>query len=575
MLTLIRSLLPVVLAALVAGTACADSEGQEDLDKATDAKLSATTISDLGEVVRLAESALEKGLDEANTDFANKLLASTLLLRARETSKQIRAGARSPHEFRQKRDFALSDLERVISLDPKQPGTYLLVAQLNLLPEGNIERAQEAVEQALQLGFEEPSERAKAMMLRATLQKEPEKKLADLDEAVRLAPKRAAGYRTRGLLLADLDKLEPALVDLDKVIELDPDNGPIHEAKAIILSRLKRYDEALAALEKARRLSPHSVMPLLQQARVHTSQEKLEAALEDINEALALAPGNVTVLLMRASLHETMGDRDKALADVDKALALAPDNVTVLLMRTSLHEAMGHREKALADVDEALKLKPDLVVAIRTRAVLLAESRRFDEAVAELQKIRNLQPKDTLTLLQLAVLYNTMKKMDESIDAYTALLAEDPEQWRALRGRGDVYLNVGRQAEAVADYEIALKLSPKDYGILNNLAWVLATSPDAKLRDGKRAIELATEACEVTEYKLAYILSTLAAAYAESGDFPTAIEWSSKAIEIGDQQHDEALKKELESYKAGNPWRESLSEGKPVETSADQPDAKP
>ena len=65
----------------------------------------------------------------------------------------------------------------------------------------------------------------------------------------------------------------------------------------------------------------------------------------------------------------------------------------------------------------------------------------------------------------------------------------------------------------------------------------------------------------MTEYKLPHILSTLAAAYAETGDFDNAVKWSSKAVEIGDKEHDEALKKELESYKAKKPWRELLTEG--------------
>ena len=151
----------------------------------------------------------------------------------------------------------------------------------------------------------------------------------------------------------------------------------------------------------------------------------------------------------------------------------------------------------------------------------------------------------------------------------------DPAEWHALRGRGDTYLNVGQQAEAIADYEKALKLQPKDQGILNNLAWVLATSPDAKLRNGRRAIELATLACEATKYKLAYILSTLAAAYAETGDFATATKWSAKAVEIGDKEHNDSLKKELESYKAKKPWRELLSEEKPARKSPDKPKAKP
>jgi tetratricopeptide (TPR) repeat protein len=92
-------------------------------------------------------------------------------------------------------------------------------------------------------------------------------------------------------------------------------------------------------------------------------------------------------------------------------------------------------------------------------------------------------------------------------------------------------LNYGKQAEAIADYEAVLKIQPEHSGVLNNLAWTLATSPDDKLRDGERAVKLATTACEETEFKQAHILSTLAAAYAEIGDFESAVQWATKAVE--------------------------------------------
>ena len=365
-------------------------------------------------------------------------------------------------------------------------------------------------------------------MLRGSLQEQPEKKLADFNEAVKLVPGDADTVRARGEALAQMDKPELALADLDKAIQLKPDDASAYEDKAKLLDKLKKYDQALAVLEKVQQLRPDSVEPWLQRAVIHSHQHKPDAALDDLDRALAMQPGNVAVLLLRASVYQEKGDK----------------------------------KKALADADEALRLRPSLPVAIRTRALLLADDGRLDEAAAELEKLLQLDPNDTLTLLQLGVL-QIARKPAKAIETFSAVLAAEPDQWQALRGRGDAYLNLGRQAEAVADYEKALKLQPKDQGILNNLAWVLATSPDAKLRDGRRAVRLATAACEATDYKLAYILSTLAAAYAETGDFQSAVKWSAKAVQIGDKEHGGSLKKELESYKAHKPWRELLSDGKP------------
>jgi tetratricopeptide (TPR) repeat protein len=534
-------LLPICFVALAAGYAWGAGNGQEDLDKAADIKINADTISDLSEVIRLVEGALKKGLDKESTEFANKLLASTLLQRAQETARHLFTGLKSADDFRQKREFALSDLTRAIKLDPKQPDAYLLLARLNVLPGGDVKLAREAIGKAMQLGLDDPPTRAKALLLRASLEEQPEKKLADLNEALRLAPSDTAALRTRGLLLTDMDKPELALADLNKMIELTPEDGPLYEAKAIVLARLKKFDQAMAAIDKARKLRPDSIMPLLQRARINASQDNLKAAL----------------------------------ADLDQALSMMPDNVTALLMRASIYQSQGNKGKAMVDVDRVMKLKPDLPDAIRTRALLLADDRRFDEAIGELERLRKLSPKDPLTLMQLGLLYSVQKQTAKTIDAYTALLAESPKEWQALRGRGDAYLSDGRQAEAIADYENAIKLKPKDYGIINNLAWVLATSPNDKLRNGRRARELATQACQVTEYKLAYILSTLAAAYAEMGDFETAVKWSTKAVELSGKAERDSLKKELESYRAKKPWREAATEGEPPQKSGGKPKAKP
>jgi tetratricopeptide (TPR) repeat protein len=612
---LIRTVFPLILLLCTAGSLRAAGEGQADLDKATDVKLGATTISDLSEVIRLSESALKKGLDKANTEFAQKLLASTLIQRAQEAVKQVLTGVNSPSDFRQKRQFALADLEKAVKLNPKQPEAYLLIAQMNLIPGGEVKRAREAIDKSLALGFEDPLARAKALELRARLQEQPEKQLADLDEAVRLTPGDVALLRARGLLLADMDKLERALADFNEAIKLAPDDGPTYEAKAVVLARLKKYDEALAVLDKARQLTPDSMMPLVEKARIHTQQEKLDAAVEDLNRALAMDPGDVTVLMMRASLYQDKGDKSKALADVERVLKLKPKSAMAIRAHALLLAENDRVDEAVGELETLRQLKPKDTLTLLQLALLYATQKKpakaietytallamdptdwrafrgrgdaysdlgkqgesladYEKARGELEKLHKLTPKDTATLLQLAVLYAAEKKPAKAIETYTALLAMDPNEWQALRGRADTCLNVGRQTEAIADYEKALKLQPKDHGILNNLAWVLATSPDAKLRNGRRAIELATRASELTKYKQAYILSTLAAAYAETGDFASARKWSAKAVEIGDKEHNDSLKKELQSYQANKPWRELLSEGKPTQKSQNKPKVK-
>ena len=72
---------------------------------------------------------------------------------------------------------------------------------------------------------------------------------------------------------------------------------------------------------------------------------------------------------------------------------------------------------------------------------------------------------------------------------------------------------------------------------------MLATSPDEKLRDGPRALKFATKAAEATKYETPHILSTLAAAYAETGDFENAAKWSQKAVELSQKDVDAARRR--------------------------------
>ena len=442
--------------ALSATVVMADNEGQEDLDKATEAKLSISTLNDMGEVIRLLESAKEKGLDESNTEFANKLLSSTLVLRATTVTSAIFKSSPPDQNWPKFRQFALSDLEKALKIDSKQPHALFLVAQLNLLPEGDQKRARESLDQAVEYSGDDPQVRAKALILRAGMEEKLEKRLPDLNEAVSLAPNEADIVRSRGLVLADLQKYDEALADFDKAIQLDSDNAATYELKAIVLTRMKKYDEALATIDQAQKLVPKSISPWLQKMRIHSLQKNIDAAIEDLNQAAAVDLGNVSVILLRAELYLEKGDK----------------------------------KKALADAEEAVRLRPKYVVALRMLASILADMGKYDESMVQLEKVRQIDPNDPVSIMQIGMLFILQKRSDKAIEVYTEFLKDHPDVdgdkqagaegkaaaatnanvWaNILRSRGDCYLNIGKQAEAIADYEKAYKKTRERLGLVEQL----------------------------------------------------------------------------------------------------------
>ena len=109
--------------------------------------------------------------------------------------------------------------------------------------------------------------------------------------------------------------------------------------------------------------------------------------------------------------------------------------------------------------------------------------------------------------------------------------------------------------EAIAELQQAQKRIPRNWHACNMLAWALATAPDAKLRDGKRAVELATQACELTKWKVYRTLDTLAAALAEAGKFDEAVKRQEEALKLlDDNRFRGEYEQRLNLYKARKPF---------------------
>ena len=136
----------------------------------------------------------------------------------------------------------------------------------------------------------------------------------------------------------------------------------------------------------------------------------------------------------------------------------------------------------------------------------------------------------------------------------------DPNDADAHYNYGNTLLQLGRAREAVAQYSRALELNRDDVEAQNNLAWILATCPDAAVRNGIRAVAIAERADSLTMSKSPVISATLAAAYAEAGRFADAVKAAERAFQLasaeGNQSRANSIRAQIELYRTATAFRD-------------------
>lgn len=511
--------------------------GQSDLDEATVARIDAQSEKELETVAALLESALRKGLDDENASFAKKMLGSVLL----QQSQRLAAGMMqsSGRQQIELRDKALAVLDEAVKNDPSLVEAYLMLARLNLLPGGDKRAVNKATSKAIELLKDDPVEQSAALVLRSLTQDDNESRMADLNAAAEADPTNIEAFQARAALRLMMNDVEGAITDLEKVLLKDPTNEAAAGAAVQKLVDLNRVEDALALITKMLAAKPSEGMYRMR-AVLYRSEQKFEEALSDLNKAIALQPQDPMTLMQRAELALDRDDVKAAKADFRAALQTAPQIINA-----------------------------EATIALRSRIAL--QENRLADAINDAQLLLDARPGDLYRRLRLATLYTIDNRPRKAIDLYSTVLQQDPENSSVLRSRGDAFLSVGDHSAAIDDYEKAINalgVTKKDAdsrakaeaaGINNNLAWVLATSPTDSVRNGEKAQKYAKQAAELTDYAEAHILSTLAAAYAENGNFKEAVKWSKKAVELGekaDHEQLEQLEAELKSYEDKKPWRE-------------------
>jgi tetratricopeptide (TPR) repeat protein len=335
-------------------------------------------------------------------------------------------------------------------------------------------------------------------------------------------PQDGWGYLMRAFAYLSRFGLAEAIRDLDEAIRLQPDAPEALRLRGALRDMTGQRDGAIADYTAALKLKPRFARALAERGNVWRQKKELDKAIADYNEALDIDPQNFVAVSGRGVAWDLKGESDKALADYTQAIKLNPAPATLVLRALSL-EAKGDLSGAAADLTEALRLDPRDDAAFFHRGRISYQQGKLDEAIRDFTDVLKIKPKTYIAFLN---------------------------RGKALQGKGDL-------DKALADYQEASRIKPNFCWPLAHSAWICATASDATQRDGRRATTLATKACELAKWKESFCLEALAAASAESSDFPAAVKWQTKALELITAEKDKkAARTRLELYQSGAPYRE-------------------
>ncbi len=281
--------------------------------------------------------------------------------------------------------------------------------------------------------------------------------------------------------------------------------------------------------------------------------------------ALACTSNNTIAHYNLGNAFLQQGRTDEAIAHYLKTLAINPNYAEAHYNLGNAFLQQGRMDEAIAHYQKTLAINPNYADVHNSYAdvhnnlgnVFLRQG-RMDEAIAQFQMALAINPKDANTHYNLGTAFRRQGDVNKAIVQFQEALAIKPEFAEAHYNLGNAFLQQGHVEEAIAQFQKALAIKPDYVEALNNMAWVLATCPQASLRNGIKAVGLAERANQLAGGKNPVIFATLAAAYAEAGRFPEAIETGQRALHLAGEQSNPALAGELQSqlkfYQAGTPF---------------------
>ena len=374
-------------------------------------------------------------------------------------------------------------------------------------------------------------------------------------------------------LLMKQGRLEEAIRHNSEAVRISPDYIEALNGFGVALHKAGRLDEAAASYRKALELNPRYAAVRGNLGAVLVDKGDFAAAVPHCKRALE----NLESVMVRRDLAHALtklGRLREANMEYRKLVQVLPDDLDIRNKLGMVLAKQGKLNEAAIQFTEALRIDPDCAAAHNNLAIGLELQGKFDEAAGHYRqalatspnagihkrlgnmlrrqgKLRQsaehyrqalkLEPFNPNIHSVLGAISTQQGELDDAVKHFSKAVELDPKSASAHYNLALALKKVGKTEEVIRELNEAVRLKPNKVDPMNSLAWLLATCREAELRDPDKAVQLAKRACELSDYKKASLLDTLAAAYAAAGRFSDAVATAEKALRLAEASAQKGL----------------------------------
>lgn len=341
-----------------------------------------------------------------------------------------------------------------------------------------------------------------------------------------------------------LNQFSHARTAYETAFELNPEGPSVLARLGALAVEEKRYNAAVRYLEPALKKQPEANRLHYLLAMAYRGLGKMDIAREHLSKRgdVGIQPPDpftqrldqlvegYRVHMLTGRIAFNAGRYKEAAVDFEKAAGANPNKPGAFINLGTTLAKLKKYKKALKQFQRASELDPKNLTAHFNLGILYHQMQQYEKAIGHFQSYLKINPQDYQVHLHLANTFVKVKKFQLALGHYKLALKLQPQSTKAVMGIYSLFYLAKQYKEALAVLDEMYSRYPHNPVIVHNLALLLSTSPDRKLRDGKRALKIASDLFKREPYYTS--AQAISMAYTELGDIKKALQWIQTALQL-------------------------------------------